>query len=94
MNIPSAGRRLRSRVLRGATFNNVPRDVRAAYRNNNRPANRNNAVGLRVASTSRWIDESARPESGGAWPLRSVPRCEVQVVALCRPACRCRPKET
>lgn len=36
------------RVLRGGAFNNNPRDVRCAYRNNNDPHNRNNNVGFRV----------------------------------------------
>ena len=36
------------RVLRGGAFNNNRQDVRAAYRNNNDPANRNNNVGFRV----------------------------------------------
>jgi Sulfatase-modifying factor enzyme 1 len=42
-----------SRVLRGGSFNNQPRNLRSANRNNNRPSNRNNTVGLRVASTPR-----------------------------------------
>jgi formylglycine-generating enzyme required for sulfatase activity len=42
-----------SRVLRGATFSDVPRGVRAAYRDDYRPAFRSSAVGLRVARTYR-----------------------------------------
>jgi formylglycine-generating enzyme required for sulfatase activity len=42
-----------SRVLRGATFNIPPRDVRAAFRLDCRPSDRNNSVGLRVARTYR-----------------------------------------
>jgi hypothetical protein len=37
------------RVLRGGAFNNNRQNVRAAYRNNNDPANRNNNVGFRVS---------------------------------------------
>jgi formylglycine-generating enzyme required for sulfatase activity len=40
-----------SRVLRGGSFNNNARNVRAAYRNNDQPDNRNNNNGFRPAST-------------------------------------------
>jgi hypothetical protein len=36
------------RVLRGGAFNNNPRNVRCAYRNNNDPDNRNDNIGFRV----------------------------------------------
>jgi formylglycine-generating enzyme required for sulfatase activity len=36
------------RVLRGGAFNNNPRNVRCAYRNNNDPDNRNDNNGFRV----------------------------------------------
>jgi hypothetical protein len=35
-------------VLRGGAFNNNPRNLRSAYRNNNHPANRNDNIGFRV----------------------------------------------
>jgi hypothetical protein len=38
-----------NRVLRGGSWNNKPRNVRSANRNNNTPDNRNNNVGFRVA---------------------------------------------
>jgi formylglycine-generating enzyme required for sulfatase activity len=38
-----------SRVLRGGSWNNNPQNCRAAYRNRNAPANRNNNIGFRVA---------------------------------------------
>ncbi len=54
-NTASVGPRPCSRVLRGGTFNNHASNVRCAYRNHNGPANRNNNVGFRPASTSRQI---------------------------------------
>ncbi|MCP4966515.1 MAG: SUMF1/EgtB/PvdO family nonheme iron enzyme, partial [bacterium] len=39
------------RVLRGGSWNNNPRRLRSANRNNNEPTNRNNNVGFRLAST-------------------------------------------
>jgi hypothetical protein len=36
-------------VLRGGAFNNNRQNVRAAYRNHNDPANRNNNIGFRVS---------------------------------------------
>jgi formylglycine-generating enzyme required for sulfatase activity len=42
---------LQSRVLRGGSFGNHPLLVRSAFRDINRPGNRGNAVGLRLART-------------------------------------------
>lgn len=36
------------RVLRGGAYNNNENNLRGAYRNNNRPNNRNNNIGFRV----------------------------------------------
>ena len=41
----------RERVLRGGSWNNKPRNLRAANRNRNTTGNRNNNVGFRVART-------------------------------------------
>jgi formylglycine-generating enzyme required for sulfatase activity len=47
-----APERLKSlRVLRGGSWNNNPENLSSANRNRNQPENRNNNVGLRVAST-------------------------------------------
>jgi hypothetical protein len=81
-------------VLRGASFNNHPTNVRASYRNNNRPTNRNNTIGVRVASTSRWSGVSGRPEARGHPVPGRVPRCQVHTVVRCRGRNACRePKE-
>jgi hypothetical protein len=37
-------------VIRGGSWNNKPRNVRAANRNRNTPEKRNNNVGFRLAS--------------------------------------------
>ncbi|MFN7465477.1 MAG: SUMF1/EgtB/PvdO family nonheme iron enzyme [Pseudanabaena sp.] len=37
-------------MLRGGSWNNNPRNCRSAYRNNNRPDDRNNNIGFRVVS--------------------------------------------
>ncbi len=34
--------------MRGGSFNNEPRNCRAAYRNDNAPSNRNDNLGFRV----------------------------------------------
>jgi formylglycine-generating enzyme required for sulfatase activity len=40
-------------VNRGGSWNNNPRNGRVANRNRNTPDNRNNNLGLRLASTGR-----------------------------------------
>jgi retron-type reverse transcriptase len=52
------------RVLRGGSWNNNPRNARAANRNNNTPENRNNNIGFRLAST---------PSCAGADPFTEGP---------------------
>ncbi|MBI3271904.1 MAG: SUMF1/EgtB/PvdO family nonheme iron enzyme [Planctomycetes bacterium] len=37
-----------ARVLRGGAWNNEPQNVRAGYRNNDQPDNRNDNAGFRV----------------------------------------------
>lgn len=41
----------KSRVVRGGSWNNNPRNVRTANRNRNNPDNRNNNNGFRIAKT-------------------------------------------
>jgi len=38
-------------VIRGGSWNNNPRNLRATNRNRNNPSNRNNKLGFRVART-------------------------------------------
>jgi len=38
--------------LRGGSFNNDPRNLRGAYRNDNHPDNRNDNIGFRVVWSS------------------------------------------
>ena len=71
-------------MLRGASFDNHPTNVRAGYRNNNRPANRNNTVGLRVASTLRGSGVSTGPEFRGHCDPGRVPGCQVHTDVRCR----------
>jgi hypothetical protein len=82
-----------SRVLRGGAFNNHLMNARSAYRNDNGPANHNNKVGLRVASTSRQTPRlpGRNPEAKSF--LRSVPKCQVQAVVPCQGASASWPKE-
>jgi hypothetical protein len=53
------------RVIRGGSWNNDARNVRAAYRNNNEPSNRNNNLGFRCAELTTGPDGSLlnRPAS-------------------------------
>jgi len=70
--------------LRGGAFNNNPLNVRSSNRNRNEPANRNNNIGFRPASTLRRACGFVRPESAGPNVPRSVPGCKVQAAALGR----------
>lgn len=60
-----------ARVLRGGSFNNNARNVRAANRNRNDPDNRNDNIGLRVCASHIF---PARQECGAA--IAAPPRCE------------------
>ncbi len=43
------------KVLRGGAWNSNARNVRAAYRNENDPDNRNNNAGFRCARAHAWV---------------------------------------
>ncbi|HPO15651.1 MAG TPA: hypothetical protein PLI09_19575 [Candidatus Hydrogenedentes bacterium] len=45
---------------RGGSWNNTPRNCRAAYRNNNSPDNRNNNLGFRVLAVRRFGRRTSR----------------------------------
>ncbi|MBI4754478.1 MAG: SUMF1/EgtB/PvdO family nonheme iron enzyme [Betaproteobacteria bacterium] len=49
-----------ARVVRGGSWNNNPRNCRAAYRNNRHPDNRNDNIGFRVCCSSHIGICSAR----------------------------------
>jgi formylglycine-generating enzyme required for sulfatase activity len=53
----AAVRRGSNRVKRGGSWNNTANNCRAANRNNNTPGNRNNNLGLRLASTPQRAGE-------------------------------------
>ncbi|MFZ4629996.1 MAG: formylglycine-generating enzyme family protein, partial [Blastocatellia bacterium] len=54
------------RLVRGGSWNNNQDNARAAYRNNNHPANRNNNIGFRVVGGLRPTPLS--PLQGGSIP--------------------------
>ena len=56
-------------MLRGGSWNNNPQNCRAAYRNRNAPANRNNNYGFRVCFRLH-----AHPSSGAPARLAGPPR--------------------
>ena len=56
-------RKAANRVIRGGSWNNDPQNARSAYRNRNKPENRNNNLGFRVARAqrARWIPRRIEP---------------------------------
>ncbi len=49
---------------RGGSWNNPARNCRSAYRNRNRPGNRNNNLGLRVSRARREMEHVRRTGQG------------------------------
>jgi formylglycine-generating enzyme required for sulfatase activity len=58
------------RVIRGGSWDNNARNVRAAYRNNNEPTNRNNNLGVRLCELTTELEGSFlnRPASRPSFP--------------------------
>ncbi|MEM7201467.1 MAG: SUMF1/EgtB/PvdO family nonheme iron enzyme [Planctomycetota bacterium] len=54
------GRRGQNRVIRGGSWNDIARNVRAACRNANSPGNRNHNLGFRCARAHARIGRSAQ----------------------------------
>lgn len=53
-------------MLRGGSWNNKPENARAANRNRNKPANRNNNNGFRLAAPAQdCYDYAEMPDSQG-----------------------------
>ena len=57
-------------MIRGGAWNNKPRNVRSANRNNNTPDNRNNNIGLRLSSPPALISIFA-PSRLRSWTRRA-----------------------
>ena len=55
-------------MVRGGAFNNEARNLRAAYRNNNEPENRNNDNGFRVV-----LSAGAQASRSAPWAPRRMP---------------------
>jgi len=55
-----------NRVIRGGSWNNHARNVRAAYRNWNDPGNRNDNLGFRLARAPELVGRPARDPIGAA----------------------------
>lgn len=62
--VGGAGHTGENRVIRGGSWNDLARNVRAAYRNANPPGNRNSNLGLRLARAQRQV----------GWPVADPPR--------------------
>jgi len=61
-----SGHKGASRVIRGGSWNNSARNLRAAYRNANHPGNRNDNLGFRLARAQTWV---GWPVSDPIWIL-------------------------
>ena len=62
-----------NRVIRGGSWNNNARNVRAAARNWNSPGNRNDNLGFRLARAQRWAGRPA-PDPTPAQPAAAKQR--------------------
>lgn len=60
------GRTGSKRVIRGGSWNSNARNVRAANRNANDPANRNDNLGFRVARAHEQVGRSAPDQTSAA----------------------------
>lgn len=67
VRLPWPTRPLTQRVVRGGSWNNNPRNLRAANRNRNSPGNTNNNIGVLLASTG-LCQSNRRPTGGLACP--------------------------
>jgi len=65
------------RVIRGGSFQNVPANARAAYRNDNDPRNRNANQGFRLVRASA---PSPRRGAHGRWPAHPPSRAGASLV--------------
>lgn len=61
------------RVIRGGSWNNNARNVRAAARNANHPENRNDNVGFRLARAQKWVG-GPTPDPTGVLTVRGSGR--------------------
>jgi hypothetical protein len=83
------------RVIRGGSWNNRARNCRAAYRNRNRPANRNRNQGFRVCLfPGTTADRSGGRRRTARFPVSGVRRISEQnldkppvCVEICRAEC-------
>ncbi|MBP3407031.1 MAG: SUMF1/EgtB/PvdO family nonheme iron enzyme [Kiritimatiellae bacterium] len=58
-----------NRVLRGGSWNNNARNCRSANRNRNRPGNRNNNIGFRLACSAA---PQENPRGPRRWPVPGI----------------------
>ncbi|MES9881322.1 MAG: SUMF1/EgtB/PvdO family nonheme iron enzyme [Sedimenticola sp.] len=83
-----------NRVLRGGSWNNNGRNLRSAYRNRNRPGNRNHTTGFRLARARSAPDGAfltrvlSRPRGCYSWQKPIGRRCVSRVSGCRLKACR------
>ena len=59
-----------NRVIRGGSWNNNAQNLRSAKRNNDRPDNRNNNLGVRLVSTKQRFDQKVQSTDRTCEPSR------------------------